>query len=65
MRYILRKVWEVYEKDSKKCIAFAKQEQAENQTVFSEVDCCGWSNVNLTYEENEALDNGDYIWSSP
>lgn len=62
MRTILRKVWEVYEKDTQKCIAFSTEEQAENQTVFNTVECFGWSNVYLTEEENKTLDDGGFIW---
>ena len=59
-----RKVWELYEKDTQRCIAFATKEQAENQNVFSEVDCSGWANVYLTDEESKTLDDGGYIWCS-
>ena len=66
MRHVLKRVWEVYERDSQRCIAFSTQEQAENQTVFSEVDLpqansvvCGEAGMlralKRTFQENDEL----------
>ena len=59
---MIRTVWEVYEKDTNRCLLFATKEQAENQNVLLEVDCIVQSDVDVTDNENTALDNGLFIF---
>lgn len=62
MRNILRNVWEVYERDTQRCVAFATKEEAEDQNVFDEIDYLGLTNVYFTDEEIMILNNGGHVW---
>ena len=58
MKVINTKVWEVYIKDSQSGCLFLTEDQARNQTVFTETDLVAHTEVYLTQDELDDLNNG-------
>ena len=59
---MLKRVWEVYERDTQRCVIFNDEFSARNQVIFDEVDIISESNVELSESERKTLFNGGYIW---
>ena len=58
---MIKRVWEVYERDTQNCIIFDDEFSARDQDVFSEVDLIAEANVDLSKSEIESLRKGHYI----
>ena len=59
---MLIKVWEVYEYNSLRCVAYLTKEQAENQDVFDSVDIIAEATLALCQKEVDTLNKGLPLW---
>jgi len=60
---MLKQVWEVYERDTQRCIIFNDEASARDQKVFDEADIIAQANVDLSKTEIELLQDGHYLWA--
>ena len=54
--------WEVYERDTQRCVLFLSEKDALNQTIFSETDIISESEIDLTQPEIDELNTAGYLW---
>lgn len=59
---MLIKVWEVYEHNSPRCIAYLTKELADKQDVFSSVDIVKEATLDLCQEDADTLNKGLPLW---